>query len=154
MTYEVALKVDSNSAAAKATLDRAGSGGFFASGSTNSEWCPPPLNHFKLNVDVASGLSGAVGVGAVLLDHLGAVKSMFSLPRLGCFDAKVGELFAIREALFAARHVGFPVALVEIDSLIDVSNIKNNFSSAFQQPLIDDVSDTFPFRCLLVLVCS
>ncbi|KAI9195809.1 hypothetical protein LWI28_018307 [Acer negundo] len=108
------------------------------------KWCPPPLNHFKLNIDVALGLSGAVGVGAVLRDHLGAVKDMFSLPRLGCFDVDVGELFAIREALFAARHVGFPVTLAETDSLIAASNIKNAFSSAFHQPLVADVLDVFP----------
>ncbi|KAK1591572.1 hypothetical protein Q3G72_009725 [Acer saccharum] len=54
------------------------------------------------------------------------------------------NFFAIREALFAARHVGFPVTLVETDSLIAVGNIKNTFSSAFQLPLVADVLDVFP----------
>ncbi|KAK1591592.1 hypothetical protein Q3G72_010070 [Acer saccharum] len=65
----------------------------------SSKWCPPVLDCFKFNVDVAFGLESSVEVGAVLRDCSVCVRACFILLRTSFFSAEIGELLAIRESV-------------------------------------------------------
>ncbi|KAL5767475.1 hypothetical protein ACOSP7_014082 [Xanthoceras sorbifolium] len=102
-------------------------------------WRAPAANYLKINVDVAFGSALTVGIDAVLRDHLGSIKGSFALPRVGCFSADVGEVFAIREVLSAVVEAGLVVHIVESDSLIAINYINHKSLSASAQPLVDDI---------------
>lgn len=43
------------------------------------EWCPPPHNKIKWNVDgSARGKPGPGGIGGILRDEIGNIKAMFA----------------------------------------------------------------------------
>lgn len=68
------------------------------------EWCPPPPNKWKWNVDGSSnGKPGMAAIGEVLRDDQGVIKAMFAAS-VGIRDSNEAEFMPIAFALEMSLH--------------------------------------------------
>ncbi|GAB2222220.1 hypothetical protein Drorol1_Dr00013425 [Drosera rotundifolia] len=79
------------------------------------KWLAPPSGRIKINVNVATRVTGATMVGIVARDHNGYVQMAAgrSYPQL--LDPMVGETLAIKAGLELAKAVGMKSIIIESD---------------------------------------
>ncbi|OMO54692.1 reverse transcriptase [Corchorus capsularis] len=104
-------------------------------------WMPPTVGSFKLNVDAAFDKNrGVAGLGAVIRDHNGDVRSYATKQLSFVSDLFYAEIYAIKMGLQLAKEEGLQRYLVESDCLVGISAI-NSSSTLFWEGacLIDEI---------------
>ncbi|XP_026384371.1 uncharacterized protein LOC113279951 [Papaver somniferum] len=105
-------------------------------------WSPPPLNHFKLNMDAAFNLdTSEFAMGLIIRDCTGqsfAVKGRYFH---GGIDCEQAECLAMKEAILWANECNLNNVILESDNLNVINSIKQTTSSVhwMNQGIIDDI---------------
>lgn len=84
-----------------------------------SNWHPPPLGVYKLNIDASFDIvSNELGTGIVLRDSAGICEGIKGTYSNGALSAEEGESIAVKEALLWARAKGLNNILIEGDAKV------------------------------------